>query len=195
MRARLALVSTALIACGGGSKLPAGDSATSVPGNAASPSPVATPSAAAPNDSVHGTVDVKGCLHDGRWRACGFVDRLERSGLVVGAARDTVRHDFLSVPGIRYELGRGAAEAYFYDDTTRLTRDIAGLDTQRVAPRGGYQHWDVPASFVRSQNLIVLVLSANEHLVERVQLAVEAGAPQPEPPQSPQSLAPVTAKP
>ena len=136
------------------------------------------------------TTDAKGCVHDGRWRPCGFVDRLERSGFVVETRPDTVRYEFLAPTGVRYSLGRGEAQAFFYEDTTALARDVAGLDTLRVAPKGTTRHWDLPAALVRSGNLLVIVLSGNEHLVERVQLAVEAGAPQPELPAAPQALAP-----
>lgn len=150
------------------------------------------PAAAAPAPAIaaapNATTDAKGCVHDGRWRACGLVDRLEKSGLVVKALPDTARYDFLSIPGVRYTLGRGEAQAFFYPDSAALAKDFGALDTVRVTPKGTTRHWDVPATLVRSGNLLVLVLTGNEHLVERVQLAVEAGAPQPEPPAGAQTL-------
>ena len=195
-RARSLVAATVLAACGGGRPKQDTATAAAAPSVAAAPAPSPGPAGAtAAGPPVAGTVDAKGCLHDGRWRACGFVDRLERSGLVVRPQPDTIRYDFLSVPGTAYALGRGDVQAFFYDDTTRLARDVAALDTVRVAPRGSSRHWDVPPTFVRSANLVAIVLSANEHLVERVQLALGAGAPQPEPPSPPQTLAPVTAKP
>jgi hypothetical protein len=193
-----ALVAAALLAaCGGGKSKQDTASVAAAPPAEATPVP-GRPSAATsttPGTPSTGTVDAKGCLHDGLWRACGLVDRLERSGLVVRPLPDTVRYEFLSVPGVAYTLGRGDVQAFSYDDTTRLSRDVAALDTVRVAPRGSSRHWDVPPTFVRSANLVAIVLSANEHLVERVQLALGAGAPQPEPPAPPQQLAPVTSKP
>jgi hypothetical protein len=67
--------------------------------------------------------------------------------------------------------------AFVYADTAQLARDVAGLDTARVAPRGGDFRWPVPPTFVRSANLIAVVLVANERQLERVQLAFER-APQ-----------------
>lgn len=128
------------------------------------------------------TLDAKGCLHDGRWRPCALVDRLERSGLAVQLEPDSAHYDFLGVPGLKYLVGgKFPVEAFFYDDTTRLVRDVAALDTAAVAPRGTTHDWTVKPTFVQSGNLVVLLMTLNEHAIERLSLAVEGGAPQPDP--------------
>lgn len=169
-------------ACGGGeaSRTDSVVAMTAAPGSA----PVA--SVADPNVGVQAagraTMGPKGCLHDGRWRVCSLVDRLERSGLVIPAPEaDSARYEFLGVPGVRYKVRYGELQAFVYDDTARLARDVAALDTVHVSPKGTTRHWDAPVTFVRSGNLAVVLLTGNEHLVERVQLAVQAGPPQPNP--------------
>lgn len=174
-----------LAACGGSGD-PKADSA-----RAAGPPPIAP--------AARATTDAKGCVHDGRWRPCGLVDRLERAGLVVKPATDTARYEFLAVPGLRYSVGRGEVQAFFYDDTTRLARDVSALDTVQVAPKGTYRHWDQHPTLIRSGNLVVILLTLSETLMERVQFAVQAGAPQPDPeasaaPPTPQTLPPATTR-
>ena len=161
----LAALAACAVGCGGGQQSDAPQ--------AAAPPPIVP--------AAHATTDAKGCVHDGRWRPCGLVDRLEKAGLVVKPEADTTRYEFLGVPGRRYTVGRGEVQAFFYDDTTRLARDVAALDTVQVAPKGTYRHWDVHPTLIRSGNLVVILLTLSEQLVERVQLAVQAGAPQPDP--------------
>jgi hypothetical protein len=181
-------------ACGGDSKPAAqADSIAAGAAHATASAPSTGTVAAAPGTPA--TVGPNGCIHDGRWRPCGLVDRLERAGLVVRAEKDTIRYDFLAVPGLHYALGRGDVQAFFYDDTLRLARDLAGLDTTQVAPKGTVRHWDAHPTLVHSANLVLILLTGNDHLVERVQLAVEAGAPQPDPPATAQPIAPVTSTP
>jgi hypothetical protein len=180
MTVRLGLVALCLlVGCGGGTKK-SDEAAAAAP-------PAIQPAA-------HATTDAKGCVHDGRWRPCALVDRLEKAGLVVKAEPDTARYEFLSVPGLRYTVGRGEVLAFFYDDTTRLARDVAALDTVRVAPAGTLRHWDVHPTFVRSGNLVVILLTLSEQLMDRLQLAVQAGAPQPESAPAAQPLAPAPSR-
>jgi hypothetical protein len=91
------------------------------------------------------------------------------------------RAPFFSVPATRFLLGRGALHAFVYDDTSRMARDLAAIDTARVAPRGGSHAWEVPPTFIRSANLVAVLLTQNEHQIERVRLALEAGPPQRDP--------------
>jgi len=174
----------ALVACAGeerggsaasGVAPPAGPPAGSRGGATAG-----TGSAAAGRPAGIGT---PACPRDGRWRACSVVEALDQAGLVprVDSANPAPRAPFLSVPATRIVLGRGAIHAFVYDDTARLARDVAALDTVRVAPRGGRFDWDVPPTFVRSANLVAVLLVTNEHQIERVRLALEAGPPQPDP--------------
>jgi hypothetical protein len=120
------------------------------------------------------------CPHDGRWRACTVAERLDQAGLVPRPdSGPALRVPFLTGRDTVVRLGRGALHAFVYDDTVRLAREVAALDTARVAPRGGAFDWgDVPPTLVRSANLVAVLLIANEHQLERVQLALSAGPPQ-----------------
>jgi hypothetical protein len=173
-RAASALVAAgALAACSGDPK--AGGDSAAVPNGPPRPAG----DAAAAGRGAAGP-DTSACPHDGRWRACSVVERLDQSGLVprVDSAAPASRVPFLAAPGRRIALGRGALLAFVYDDTARAARDVAALDTVRVAPRGESYSWDVPPTLVRSANLVAVLLMQNEHQIERVRLALEAGPPQ-----------------
>jgi hypothetical protein len=178
-RAARLVGAAALAACSGDARAPAGGGA----GPAAAMPPAAPGGAAGAAGRTGGSGgDPTACPHDGRWRACSVAERLERSGLVPRPdSGPAPRVPFFSVPAARFRLGRGAVHAFIYDDTARLARDVAALDTVRVAPRGGRFDWDVPPTFVRSANLVAVLLTANEHQIERVRLALEAGPPQRDP--------------
>lgn len=121
------------------------------------------------------------CPHDGRWRMCSVVDRLDKAGLVprVDSTAPPERLPFLHAPGAVVRLGVGELHTFVYSDTAALARDVAALDTARVAPRGGTYAWSAAPSFVRSANLVAVLLTPNERQIERVQLALGAGPPQP----------------
>ena len=146
-------------------------------GDAAPPpkSAVATPAprAPAPGDPS--------CPRDGLWKPCALVDRIVHAGLAFKAAGDTMRVPYLSVPGIRYRVGmRATLVAFFYDDSTALKRDLSSLDTLRLVPRGDTTpHWGGAPSPVRSANLLAVLVDGSATQIERVGLAITAGAPQP----------------
>lgn len=120
------------------------------------------------------------CPHDGRWRTCSLVDRLDKAGLVpqVDTTAPPERLPFFHAPGTVVHLGLGELHTFLYDDTTALTRDLAAFDTVRATPRGGSYSWKSTPTFVRSANLVAVLLTPNERQIERVQLALEAGPPQ-----------------
>lgn len=166
----------ALVACGGESKQQAArDSAAA----AAAPLP--------PRPAVAGS---PGCPSDGRWTPCALLDRVSRSGLVFKEAGDTTRVPFLAVPGVRYKVGSVATlVAFIYPDSAALARDFAAIDTVRVAAKGDTATaWPSVPVVVRSANLLVLVFDGSETQVERIQLAITAGAPQPTAPEKPAIL-------
>lgn len=109
-----------------------------------------------------------------------MAERLDQAGLVPRAdTAPVLRAPFLTGRDTVLRLGRGVLHAFVYDDTARLARDVAALDTVRVAPRGTAFVWgDAPPTLVRSANLVAVLLTANEHQIERVQLALQAGPPQ-----------------
>lgn len=173
-RRAAALAVVLAVACGRGGDAPrtagAAPAAVAAPAGGVGGSAASAPAVAAPAKPP--------CLHDGRWRACALTDRLERAGLVPKAGTDTVRYDFLSVPGVRWRVGGAELHVFLYGDGAAADRDVAALDTARVSPRGTFRHWDTRPVLVRSGNLVAILLTLNDRLAERVQLALTAGAPQ-----------------
>lgn len=119
------------------------------------------------------------CPRTGRWAACSLEKRLEQSGFVLRKpAGESPRRDGFTVQPVVYHLGRARLEAFVYPDEAALARDVAGMDTIAVAPRGQRNEWDLPPRFIRSGNLIAVFLTRNEQQAERLTLAVTAGPPQ-----------------
>ena len=169
--ARLGFAFCALIAaCEGGGKSASDSGAAAAvdTGSIASESPVAAVDSTAP------------CPRTGRWAICSFEKRLEQAGFVARKPTDDPpRRSGLSVQPQAYTLGRAYLEVFIYPDEAAMKRDLAGLDTTVVAPRGGKNDWGMPPRFIRSANLIAVFLTSNEQQAERLSLAVTAGPPQP----------------
>lgn len=157
-------------ACNGGEK-PASDTGAAAAADAgpiASESPVVAGDSAAP------------CPRTGRWAICSLEKRLEQAGFVLRRAQgEPPRRSGLNVQPQAYTLGRAYLEVFIYPDEETMKRDLAGLDTTVVAPRGGKNDWGMPPRFIRSGNLIAVFLTSNEQQAERLSLAVTAGPPQP----------------
>lgn len=173
---RLALVAPLLAACGGESGDAGGG--RGAPGAAGAPAAagavaVGAGTAAAPDDSA-------ACPKDGRWRACSVVERLERAGLVPVVRPDTLRVPFLTPPGAGWDVARVRLHVFLYDDPALARQEGLALDPFTVAPRGQRHAWPAKATLVRSANLVAVLLSDNDRQIERVQLALEAGPPQPD---------------
>jgi hypothetical protein len=169
--ARLGFAFCALVAaCDGGDK----SGADSVAATVVDAAPIASGSPAAAGDSA------PSCPRTGRWALCSFEKGLEQAGFVPRKTGSTpLRRSGLSVPPQAYTLGRGYLEVFIYPDEAMMKRDLAGLDTTVVAPRGGKNDWGMPPRFIRSGNLIAVFLTSNEQQSERMTLAVTAGPPQP----------------
>jgi hypothetical protein len=158
-----------VLGCGGEEPRPAGsDAAGGRTAGGATPGAAA----AAPGDST-------ACPEDGRWRLCSVVDRLEDAGLVPQPQDAPVRRPIFSVSGTAYKVARGDLEVFVYDDPRALERDVAALDTVQVAPKGQRGDWSAPPTFIRSANMVAVFASHNDRQIERVQLALGAGPPQP----------------
>jgi hypothetical protein len=129
----------------------------------------ATPGVAAPADSA--------CPDTGVWAQCSVEKRLEDAGFVPQRDGDPVRRAGFAVPGIAYKLGRARLETFVYADAAGAARDLAALDTVRVAPPGERGDWGGPPHLMRSANLIAVLVTLNERQAERVALALTAGPP------------------
>jgi hypothetical protein len=72
-------------------------------------------------------------------------------------------------------------EVFIYPSEAAVSADVARLDTVFAAPRGSKNPWGmgVMPNFVRSANLVAVLLTDNATQAERFNLAISAGAPQP----------------
>jgi hypothetical protein len=115
------------------------------------------------------------CALGALWAQCSVRERLERAGLAPQPV-DTVRHAFLHVPGQRYKVGDAELQAFVYETTDMRQRDTAPLDSVRAAPPGVETSWERPPTLITSGNLAAILIGGNERQVERVTLALTAGA-------------------
>lgn len=147
-------------------------------GSEKSPAPVAQPAAAPAVVATTGNTSLA-CPHTGRWAICNVEQRLKQAGFVVRrvSAEPSKRAGF-SVTGVAYSLGRARLEVFIYNDETALARDMAKLDTVRVAPASVTGSWEVTPLLIHSGNLAAVYLGDNPQQAERVTLALTAGAPQ-----------------
>ncbi len=163
---KLAIVACVIVfGCSGGSE----ESPASVAQPAAAPAAAATTPGNAP----------LACPHTGRWAICNVEQRLKQSGFVARRVSDesSKRAGFGVIP-VAYSLGRARLEVFIYNDEAALARDIAKLDTVRVAPAGVTGSWGVAPLLIRSGNLAAVYLGDNPQQAERLTLALTAGAPQ-----------------
>jgi len=153
----------ALCACAGDAPALAKDSAASAL------KPVPRPMT--PSDSA--------CPRDGTWKACALEDRIGKAGLMIKPL-DSLRVPFFPSTGMRYKIGKVATMAVFYfpDSATGATA-ASGLDPFRLTPRGDtIGAWPAaPRDVIRSANLIAVLFDVNATQVERLRLAITAGAP------------------
>ena len=77
-------------------------------------------------------------------------------------------------------IGLPAAEiqAYVYGDAGAAGRDVARLDTARVAPPEMMLTWVAPPSLIWHNNLVAIVLTRDDRLRTRIIRALEPGAQQ-----------------
>lgn len=161
---QFALLTGALSACGGNTNTPADTVRLSPPVGVRAP---------APGDPS--------CPRNGRWQPCALVDRVIHAGLSFKATGDSVRVPFLPVPGVRYRVAvTDTMLAFFFPDSTALGKALGKLDTVRVAPpQDSLSPWPAPPMVIRSGNLLALYFGTSERQIERVRLAITAGAPTP----------------
>jgi hypothetical protein len=163
--AQIVLLAAVIGACGGSEKTPPAGSVSM-----ASPVAVRPP---APGDPA--------CPRNGLWQPCALVDRVVHAGLSFKATGDSVRVPFLAVPGVRYRVAvTDTLLAFFFRDSVALNKSLAQLDTVRMAPPAdSLLPWPSMPTVIRSGNLLALYFAASERQIERVRLAITAGAPSP----------------
>lgn len=136
-----------------------------------------TDSAASPNASAATTTaSAPGCVSEGAWRECSVEKRLTDAGYVPikkGAAPSGI----FPVQGTTYALGQAQAHVYVFGTAKERQAAAAAIDTASVSRPGAASPWSAPPTFIASNNLIVVLVSDNGRLVERVQNAIRAGLP------------------
>lgn len=145
--------------------------------------------ARAPHESAGGAVSAAPPLRDtvqapvvdtvqpfaGTWTMPAVASRLEHSQL--GPVRELggVRQPFLSVPGIAFAIPGATLQAYVYADAGAMASDLDAVDTVRVQPKRETVSWTATPSLVISGNLLLVVLTEDRPLRERVRRAIMLG--------------------
>lgn len=121
------------------------------------------------------------CPRTGKWAPCALVDRIVHAGLSFKATGDSVRVPFIPTPAVRYRIAMTDTMLVFYfADSVALQKAIASLDTIRMAPaRDTALPWPSMPEVIRSGNLMALYFPKSPQHIERVRLAITAGAPAP----------------
>lgn len=124
--------------------------------------------------------DASTCPHTGKWALCSVETRLRQSGFVARriAGKPVNRPGFSVAPTV-YKLGGGHLEVFIYDDAAAMARDMAAIDTLTVAPHGVASPWEGTPVLIRAGNLAAVLITDNSSQIERLTLALTAGAPQP----------------
>jgi hypothetical protein len=131
-------------------------------------------------NTVSSSTSKSSCPRTGQWAACSVEQRLVRSGFVVGTVKDRPeRRPGFSVPPKLYQLGHSRLEVFLYPSPTAAAADVAGLDTLTSSPKGAKRTYVTAPTFIRSGNLIAVLLTDSPVQAERLSLALTAGAPQP----------------
>jgi hypothetical protein len=157
----------------------AGCSKSDDPGRSADSAGI-VPVAATPPVRVDSTRPLRrdACPATGKWALCNLETRLKRAGFVAKRVegKPAKRAGFTVTPAV-YTLGHGRLEVFLYDDEASLVEDLVGLDTVAVAPTGAAGAWPSTPGFVRSGNLAAVFMDQSARQVERLVLAITAGAP------------------
>ncbi len=120
------------------------------------------------------------CPRTGQWAACSVEQRLVRSGFVVVPVKDKPerRPGFSVLPNV-YQLGHSRLEVFLYPSPSAAAADVARLDTLTSSPKGAKRTYVTAPTFVRSGNLLAVLLTDSPVQADRLSLALTAGAPQP----------------
>ena len=117
------------------------------------------------------------CPGTGHWEPCTVFDRLERAGLAPQRG-DTVHFPFLRIAGQTWRLGAATIHVFRYRDSVARHADFASLDSAFARPVGDtVTSWPGTPTMLVNDNLLAILLSENAEQVERVSLALTAGAP------------------
>ena len=162
-----------LVACGR-QDVPRDDSAAAVPPAAAISGidSSASKNASAPSD----TPSAPACVSEGAWRECSVEKRLTDAGYVP-INKGPAPAGVFPVQGTTYALGEAQAYVYVFASEQERKAAAAAIDTASVSRPGAAPPWSSPPTFITSNNIIVVLVSDNGQLIERVQNFIRAGLP------------------
>ena len=119
------------------------------------------------------------CIKNGLWAQCSVEKRLKQSGFVVKRLDSaSIERAGFTVKPIVLSLGKSKLEVFLYRSEADASRDVKGLDTVTVAPKGQTASWEKTPVFIRNANLLAVLLTENPRQAERASLAITAGPPQ-----------------
>lgn len=120
------------------------------------------------------------CPRTGHWSECTLRIRLDQSGLAPQAGSDKIGDlPALSVKPTILTLGNAGLAYYVFADTLARHAAAGGLDTTKYIPQTKPVSMKSETTLIKSDNVLVLLFSKNEHQRERVADAIMAGPPQP----------------
>lgn len=110
-----------------------------------------------------------------QWTVAEVLERLRASG-IQWQSRGEVRQPFLAVRGTAVAVEGAELQVYIYGDAGAAGRDVAPLDTNRVAPSGMMITWTAPPSLIWHNNLVAILLTRDEQSRARIKQALRPGA-------------------
>jgi hypothetical protein len=172
----LALIASAVTACGGGARDDGEPRASRRAGAGASARDSASTRVAGTSTGVLGAKPI--CPPTGTWQMCSVIERLERAGLAPRREDGVVREPPLSSPGVAIMLGRSELRVFVYADRAARERDEARLDRTKYVSASDPLSMRAEPTLIASDNLLAILRSRNDHQRERVSDALTAGPPQ-----------------
>ncbi|MEP6991273.1 MAG: hypothetical protein ABJA80_10110 [bacterium] len=146
------------IACGRDSQDRRADTAVSDAKGTSLPVADSVLSAAPARDSVS--------LFPVTWTVDFVLERLASAGLSPTLA-GPVQQKHMAVPGTRVLIPGGELEVYLYGDANATAQDIDRFDRLMRMPDGALM-WKKPPALVTANNMVIVVLTADAALRERV---------------------------
>jgi hypothetical protein len=107
------------------------------------------------------------------WDVERVAEALKEIGLEMEGVAAPVDATCLSARGNRMTFvapggARAEIRVFIYGDAGAVGRDLAGVDTVRVAPRGTSLEWRVPARLVTDNNLVAILLTDDAALRDTI---------------------------
>jgi len=110
-----------------------------------------------------------------QWTVAEILQRLRSAGMPA-ELRGEVRQPFLAVSGALISVPGGEVQIYLYGDAGAAGRDVARLDTNRVAPPNMMITWVAPPSLIWHNNMVAILLTRDARLRARIAQSLEPGA-------------------